>query len=266
MSTDPIRKKNIFNENDIQGVLNYHYDFYSRYLKNERDILIWLPNSSQTSIKKYPVIYMHDGQNLFNPSTSFSGFDWKVDETVDNLSSNNIIEEVIVVGINNTNDRLDEFNLFTEKGKNYASFLINELKPFVDEIYPTKTDRNNTAVIGSSMGGLCSLQLFWKHQNIFSKAACMSSSFWIDDRSIFNFVKDNYLHSQDFKLYIDCGDAEKELIEDTKRMNRILKKLKTVDDANYLWHIEKGAVHSEVDWAKRFDIPLKFLFGKNNII
>lgn len=247
---------------EIVGVLDYNYDFYSRYLKNERDILVWLPNSSQTTDKKYPVLYMHDGQNLFNPSTSFSGFDWRVDETITELSSKKIAEEIIVVGINNTADRLDEYNFFTDKGKNYGLFIKNELMPFIEENYPVLTGSNNTGIMGSSMGGLCSFQLFWNYPQLFGKAGCLSSSFFIDDRKIFEMIKEIDRPKTDFKIYIDCGDAEKQLIGDTVEMIKKLKKMEIKNGFELKSHIQKGGVHSEFDWANRLHIPLSFLFSK----
>ncbi|MBL1212146.1 MAG: esterase family protein [Ignavibacteriae bacterium] len=248
------------NQNEIVGILEYHYDFYSRYLKNERDILVWLPHSSQTTSKKYPVLYMHDGQNLFNPSTSFSGFDWKVDETISDLSSKNLAEELIVVGINNTPDRLNEYNFFTDKGKNYSLFIKNELMPFIEERYPVKTGSNNTGIMGSSMGGLCSFQLFWNYPQIFGKAACLSSSFWIDEKKVFEMIKQQGKPKSGFKLYLDCGDEEKELIDDNLEMIKKLKDMGIKNSDELMYHIQKGGTHSEYDWARRLHIPISFLF------
>jgi predicted alpha/beta superfamily hydrolase len=113
------------------------------------------------------------------------------------------------------------------------------------------------------MGGLCSLQLFWKHQNIFGKTACLSNSFWVDDKSVFKMVREIKLVSNKFRLYLDCGDAEKEIIADNKKMNTLLRKIEKINDDNYCWNIEKGAAHSEIDWAKRLYKPLTFLFNCN---
>ena len=251
----------IQNNDLIVGYYDHIHDFYSINTKNERDIIVWLPPSYSSSSKKYPVIYMHDGQNLFNPSTSFSGYDWKVDETISHLISKKLIQETIVVGIYNTKERLKEYNLFHSQGSKYASFLIHELKPYIDENYRTLADGNHTAVIGSSMGGLCSFQLLMKFPKVFGKAACMSNSFWIDDRAIFDFIQTHEVPDYN-KLYIDCGLKEKELIDDNAKMCSIMKEYSNDSDKFCCYFSEEGR-HNEFDWAQRLHIPLKFLFGTN---
>ncbi|MBU2494509.1 MAG: alpha/beta hydrolase [Bacteroidetes bacterium] len=249
-----------FGNDDIIGQVEYIHEFYSYNLKNERDIIVWLPPSYSSSTKRYPVLYMHDGQNLFNPQTSFIGYDWKVDETITRLLNKNEIEEIIVVGIYNTRDRLEEYNYFTDKGKSYAQFIIQELKSHIDENYRTKHSADNTAVMGSSLGGLISFQLMWNIPAVFGKAGCLSNSFWIDNKAVFPMVKNSPKIIKKIKLYMDCGDCETELIEDNKNMYKLLTEIGYNDSLK--WHIEKGGIHSEVDWAKRLHIPLKFLFGK----
>ena len=254
---------NTIQDNDsIIGYYDHIHDFYSTYTKNERDIIVWLPPSYNSGIKKYPVLYMHDGQNLFNPSTSFSGYDWKVDETITQLISRKIIHETIVVGIYNTKDRLKEYNLFNRRGIKYAQFLINELKPYIDENYRTLKKQDNTAVMGSSMGGLCSFQLLMNFPGVFGKAACMSNSFWIDDREIFKFIEEHKI-PEFSKLYIDCGLKESELIDDNLKMCSIISSFSGDTGKFYCYFSEEGK-HNEYDWAQRLHIPLKFLFGINN--
>ena len=249
-----------FNSDEIIGQVEYIHEFYSSKLKNERDIIIWLPPSYSTSHKRYPVIYMQDGQNLFNPQTSFIGYDWKVDETLTKLLLNNEIEEVIIVGIYNTKDRLEEYNYFTSKGKNYAQFIIQELKPHIDDNFRTKHIAQDTAIMGSSLGGLFSFQLVWNLPEVFGKAGCLSNSFWIDNKAVFPMVENDLRKNKEIKLYLDCGNCETELIDDNTRMFNLLDEIGYKE--NLKWHVEEGAVHSEVDWAKRLHIPLKFLFGK----
>lgn len=258
----------IFRENkpqagqeDVVGHIEFHHEFYSINLKNERDIIVWLPPSYQSSNKNFPVIYVHDGQNLFSPHTSYIGYDWQVDEVLTDLIEKGIVEEIIVVGIYNNKDRLDEYNFCTAKGKKYAQFIIRELKPFIDQNYKTKSDMMNTAVMGSSMGGLISFQMAWQYPNIFGKAACLSNSFWASNRKIFETVaNDNRDHSIQ-KIYLDCGCDEKQLIRDNKEMCLLLRKKGFVNKKNLFCNFVKGGKHSEIDWSKRIDIPLKFLFG-----
>ncbi|MFA7288535.1 MAG: alpha/beta hydrolase-fold protein [Melioribacteraceae bacterium] len=250
------------NFSDIVGSLKYHHEFYSSHLKNERDILVWLPPSYESNPKKYPVIYMHDGQNLFDPRTSYSGVDWAVDKTVTKLVLDKKIEEVIVVGIYNSKNRIDEYNLYSPQGIKYASFLISELKRFIDETYRTKQDSRNTCTIGSSMGGLFSYQLIMNFPNVFGKAACLSNSFWIDRNRIFSEPKGKNLDV--IKIYLDCGTGEKELIFDNMKAALILRNEGMQCGKNLLYHFEKEAEHSESYWAKRLHRPLTFLFGTSN--
>lgn len=266
MKMENKEQKNKFiseNRDEILGRFEMLNDFYSIHLKNERDIIVWLPPSYTESNSYYPVLYMHDGQNLFNPRTSFIGYDWKVDETATWLFEKREAAEFIVVGIYNTNDRLDEYNFNTAKGKLYARFLTEQLKPFIDENYRTKKTKADTAVMGSSMGGLISFQLAWNFPAVFGKAACMSNSFWVDDKKIFESVTQNSPQSRELKIYIDCGLAEKEIIKDNKKMCRLLRAAGFRTNKNLMCNFVKGARHSEYDWAARLEIPLKFLFGKD---
>ncbi|MBK8945186.1 MAG: alpha/beta hydrolase [Ignavibacteriae bacterium] len=256
----------IINSDEIIGEIEYIHEFYSVHLKNERDIIIWLPPSYHSSIKKYPVLYIQDGQNLFDPKTSYIGYDWKVDEVLTKLIHHKLIEEIIVVGIYNHKDRLEEYNYFTEKGKKYASFLIKELKSFIDENYRTIPLSSKTAIMGSSLGGLISFQLFWNFPKIFGKAACLSNSFWIDNGEVFNMVKNISTNINDkTKLYIDCGSEEKELVGDFIKMSEFLIENNFNDPSKIKIYLDEGSKHTESDWAKRLHIPLQFLFGKTTI-
>jgi len=260
---DYIQTNLIVNSNEIIGDIEYLHEYYSTHLKNERDIIIWLPPSYHNSDKDYQVLYMQDGQNLFNPFTSFTGYDWKVDEITTGLINSQQIDETIVVGICNTNDRLNEYNFFTETGKKYARFILRELKPFIDEKYRTVSKASGTAIMGSSLGGLISFQLFWNFPKVFGKAACLSNSFWVDDGEVFKMVNEvNDLITNKNKLYIDCGTEEKELIGDFRKMVKILNDKEFTEKKNFHYYLDDGSYHTESDWAKRLHIPLKFLFGK----
>jgi len=254
--------KGIHHDDEIRGTVRYHYEFYSRFLKNERDIIVWLPYSYKNDSRKYPVLYMQDGQNLFNPRTAFLGYDWKVDETMAALIELKKIQEVIVVGIYNSRDRMDEYNWFSDKGKSYASFIIRELKPFIDDHYHTYPDSKNTAIMGSSLGGLISFQLAWNYPGIFGKAGCLSNSFWVDECEVFRMIKYDPVKLKDIRLYLDCGTEERQLINDNTKMYRYLKKIGYTTGENLYWHVEEGGKHTEYDWARRLHLPLKFLFGR----
>ncbi|MEO8399972.1 MAG: alpha/beta hydrolase-fold protein, partial [Ignavibacteriaceae bacterium] len=185
----------------IVGTVKYHKKFKSTFLQNERDIIVWLPPSYNTELeKKYPVLYMHDGQNIMDPKTSFAGVDWRADETATKLIKEHKLNEIIIVGIYNTPDRLEEYS-DSKKGENYIKFLIEELKPFIDSNYRTKIDKENTAVMGSSMGGLISFLIVWKYPDVISKAASLSTSFYYDNEKAIEMVKNENVQ-KNIKVYI----------------------------------------------------------------
>ena len=170
------------------------------------DFFVWLPAGYEANpSKSYPVLYMHDGQNLIDPKVSFAGRDWQVDETLTKLIKEYKIKEIIVVGIYNTSERLEEYS-DTEKGEKYRKFITEDLKPFVDSKYRIISDNKNTAIIGSSMGGLVSFLIAWKHPEIFSMAGCMSSSFYYNDEKVFKMIDEYKGEKKHIKFYIDHGE------------------------------------------------------------
>jgi predicted alpha/beta superfamily hydrolase len=243
----------------IIGKVKYHKKFYSNHLRNKRDIIIWLPQGyDEDRQKSYPVLYMHDGQNLMNPKTSYAGMDWRVDETLTGLIKQDKIEKVIVVGIYNTPDRLEEYS-DSEKGIRYIRFIIDELKPFIDSTYRTLSDRKNTAVIGSSMGGLVSFLMVWNHPEVFSKAGCLSSSFYYHADKVIEMVKKYSGHKKNIKIYIDHG--EDGLVKSQKMFSALTANGFIIGtDIDYYY--APGAEHNENAWAERLERPLLFLFKK----
>ena len=254
-----IQLKKIIGKDTVVGKVRFHRKFYSEFLKNERDIFIWLPPSyNRFKDRKYAVIYMHDGQNLIDPKTSFAGKDWRVDETVTRLIKEGRLKELIVVGIYNTKDRLEEYS-DSEKGNSYLKFLIEELKPFVDKNYRTLSDRENTAIMGSSMGGLISFIAAWKYPDVFSMAGCMSSSFYYDDEKVFKMIETGNNVKPDFKIYVDHGE------DGLPRGQRMFCKLTQMGfvigkDIDYFY--APKAEHHETAWGDRLERPLLFFFGK----
>jgi len=253
------RKKKRTDSEAIIGNVEFHKEIYSRMLDKKLDFFVWLPAGyDDNPSKKYPVIYMHDGQNLIDPKTSFAGKDWQVDETVTKLIGENKIKEIIVAGIYNTNDRLEEYS-DTEKGEKYQKFMIEELKPFVDSKYRTLTDNKNTAILGSSMGGLASFLIAWKHPEVFSMAGCLSSSFYYNDDKVFKMIDEYKGTRQQIKFYIDHG--EDGLIRGQKMFCK-LTKLGYIIGTDLDYFYARGAEHNENEWAKRLERPLIFFFGK----
>jgi predicted alpha/beta superfamily hydrolase len=243
----------------VIGNVEFHREIYSRILDSKRDFFVWLPASYDDNLSKnYPVLYMHDGQNLIDPKTSFAGKDWQVDETVTKLIKEYKMKEIIVVGINNTKDRLEEYS-DTEKGEKYLTFIIEELKTFVDSKYRTLTDPNNTAIMGSSMGGLVSFLAAWKHPEVFSMAGCMSSSFYYNDDKVFKMLDEYDGTKKHIKFYIDHG--EDGLVRGQKMFCKLTQMGYVIGtDLDYFY--ARGAEHNEKEWAKRMERPLIFFFGR----
>lgn len=253
------RRKPGQEKDEIVGKVEYHKDIFSPILNNKRDIVVWLPigyNPQKNQNKKYPVLYMHDGQNIMDPKTAYVGKDWRVDETVMKLIKQKKIKEIIVVGIYNSPDRLDEYS-WTEKGQNYLKFIVRELKPFIDSKYKTLSDKDNTAIMGSSMGGLISFYAAWHYPDVFSMAACLSSSFYFNnDRSIKQ-VEEYTGHKKHIKFYIDHGE------DGSTRGQRMFVELSKKgyvigQDIDYFY--SPGAEHNEREWAARLERPLLFFF------
>ena len=253
------RKKKRTDTKAIIGNVEFHREIYSKILDKKRDFFVWLPPGYNLNpSKSYPVLYMHDGQNLIDPKISYAGKDWQVDETVTRLIKEYKIKEVIVVGIYNTGDRLEEYS-DTEKGEKYLKFLIEELKAFVDSKYKTLPDPNNTAIMGSSMGGLASFLAAWKHPEVFSMAGCMSSSFYFNDDKVFKMLDEYSGPKKHIKFYIDHG--EDGLVRGQKMFCK-LTQMGYIIGTDLDYYFAPGAEHNESEWAKRLERPLLFFFGR----
>jgi predicted alpha/beta superfamily hydrolase len=254
-----VKKKKAPGRVKIVGNVEHLRNFSSINLNNKRDIIVWLPPSYNDDMgKRYPVLYMHDGQNIMNPKTSFKGTDWRVDETLTKLIEEDKIEEVIVVGIYSTPDRLEEYS-DSEKGEKYIKFVIDELKTFIDLRYRTLRDRKNTAVMGSSMGGLVSFLMVWNHPDVFCKAGCLSSSFHYNSDRAIEMVKKHSGKKKRIKVYIDHG--EDGLLKGQKMFSELTAKGYT-DGKDLDYYYAPGAGDDENAWAERLERPLLFLFKK----
>jgi len=245
----------------ITGKVRYYKNFEGRSVL-PRDIIVWLPPSYDSLTDKYyPVLYMQDGQNIFDPSTSSFGIDWQIDETADSLIKSNSIREIIVVGIYNTSNRGNEYRN-TEIGSAYIDFVLEELKTFIDKTYRTIPDKENTAVGGSSGGGLISFIMLWEHSDVFSKAACLSPAFKIEKIDYIAPIR-NYLGSKkNIKIYIDNGGIgmEQKLQPGIDEMLAVLKEKGFVEDSDLLYFKDPTAEHNEYAWAKRVYRFLEFMF------
>lgn len=250
-------------EQTIRGKVEYHRQLFGEGLNHKRDIIVWLPPSYEKNTKKhYSVLYMHDGQNIFDPTTAFTGYDWRVDEVADSLIKFKKMEEIIIVGIYNSPDRLPEYS-DSPLGTAYINFVIDVVKSLVDSTYRTKPGREHTGIIGSSLGGLSSLLFAWKRPDIFGMAGCLSSSFWYDDEKTLKEIKEYSGTKKNIKIYLDCGGREKELVGGYKRMVEILKAKGYKRGKDLEYTLDSKGTHSEYYWAKRVWRPLVFMYGKN---
>lgn len=231
----------------------------------DRDIIIWLPpDYNSADSKRYPVLYMHDGQNIFNPATSTLGFDWRIDEIADSLISIGEVPSFIVVGIYNSGRRFYEYSN-TEEGNRYMDFIVNELKPFIDKHFKTFSDRENTFVGGSSMGGLISFMLGWVYPEVFSKMLCISPAFKIRNVDYVSVIKNYSGQKKNLKIYIDNGGIglESELQAGIDEMLKVLFEKGYKLNEDIIWFKDQKAEHNEIAWSKRAPKFLKFLFDRN---
>ena len=227
--------------------------FYIPQLDRNRRIWLYLPPGYEKSKKKYPVLYMHDGQNIFEAATSYSG-EWGVDEYLDSMSTQRK-KEVIVVGIDNGNfKRMNEYNPWEfqnfgkGEGDEYVDFLVKTLKPFIDKNYRTLKNKSNTFIAGSSMGGLISLYAVLKYPQVYGGAGIFSPAFWtasgIDSAVI---SKSNKINS---KLFFYAGGKEGDsMIPDMKRIEQEIKE-RSKSPVKEL--IDTDAKHNEAAWKKYF--------------
>jgi predicted alpha/beta superfamily hydrolase len=262
-------------EHTLKGDVRLHKGFHSKILSNDRDVIVYLPPGYESSKnKRYSVFYMHDGQNLFDGATSFiPGQEWQVDETAERLIAAGKIEPLIVVGVYNTKDRIDEYTpaadaKYKQGGKAdlYGRMLVEELKPFIDSHYRTKKDAKHTGLGGSSLGGLASLYLTLKYPKVFGRAAVVSPSVWFANKQIVHHIA-ALAKRPTLRLWIDMG---------TKEGRTPAEMQQSLDDARLLrdtlvkkgWRLENdlkyfeaaGAEHNEAAWAARVESILTFLF------
>ncbi len=242
----------------ITGTLKYHRDLAGGSLP-KRDLVVWLPPGyNEKNSKRYPVLYMHDGQNVFDPATSSYGVDWRIDEISDSLIRAKAIEPVIVVGIYNTPDRMEEY-IPGDKGSAYMDFVVNEVKPLIDQTYRTKPDRKHTLVGGSSAGGIMAFMLTWEYPQVFSKAICMSPAFKIQH---IDYVKDVLAYNGKKKklyFYIDNGgiELEERLQPGIDDMLAALRQKGYKENRDFVWVKAPEDKHNEAAWARRMPAALK---------
>ncbi|MBK9449913.1 MAG: histidine kinase [Bacteroidetes bacterium] len=247
----------------VTGELHYHRDVQPVGLA-KRDVVVWLPPGyAENSKRRYPVLYMHDGQNLFDPATSSFGVDWQVDETCDSLMRAGKIPPMIVVGVYNSSDRRAEYSP-GEKGTAYVHFLIHQLKPLIDSVYRTDPRQKSTYTGGSSMGGLISFMLVWEHSDVFSKAICMSPAFQFLQFDYLPTVNQDQGKRRKAVWYIDNGGKGLEITlqPGIDAMRKALVDKGYREGKDFFWVIDPEAEHFESAWAKRMPKALELLLGR----
>ena len=261
------------NEHTLTGEFRTHRNFHSRFLPSDRDVLVYLPPGYETDKKRrYPVLYLHDGQNLFDGATSFiKGAEWRVDETAQALIKARAIEPLIIVGIYNTGrDRIDEYTPSADakykggKADLYGRLLVEELKPFIDSEYRTLPKAKNTGLGGSSLGGLVSLHLALKYPKVFGRVAVVSPSVWWDKKMIVREVSALKKRSG-LRIWLDTGTKEGgDEAEENKNNGRQLRDALVAkgwkEGTNLKYYEAEGAEHNERAWAERVEPMLRFLF------
>ncbi len=246
------------------GTLELLPDVMSPQLRNERDLLVYLPASHGADDRRFPVLYMHDGQNLFDPATSFAG-EWQVDETMAAASLQGL--EAIVVGVPNMRERrMNEYSPFDGAswgpghGDAYIDFLATTVKPLIDRRFRTLPDRRHTGVAGSSMGGLISLYAFFARPDAFGFTAVMSPSLWLNDEAIFPVIE-----AAPFvpgRIYLDVGHLEGERhLENARRLRELLDRKGYQEGVDLRSIEDESGHHNEAAWARRFRAALPVLFG-----
>lgn len=239
----------------------HSFELWSPQLRNRRGVDVYLPDSYANARRRYPVVYMQDGQNLSDPAIAFGGQTWRLDDGLPWLAGRGI--EPIVVGLHNTEGRLSEYSPFPDRrhgggdGDKYARFLIDTVKPRIDAAYRTRKDREHTAIAGSSMGALIALYAFFRRPSPFGRAAVLSPSIWFGGGEILRFVE--RARATRGRLYVDVGTGEgAETLKNARMLNRLLRRKGYAKDT--LWYREsEGGQHREADWAWRLPEALEFL-------
>ncbi len=247
-----------------------HEAFRSRFLPDDRDITVFLPPGyNPAGNRRYPVLYLHDGQNLFDSKTSFKkGETWRAGDTATRLIEASRIEPLIVVGIANTGPRrLHEYTPTNDRRRGggdadaYGRLIIEELKPFIDATYRTRVESHSTGIGGSSLGALVSLYLALKHRGVFSRLAALSPSVWWDRRVILGHVRQARPKPR-LRIWIDMGTREgRGHVANARLLKAGLLKAGWVEGDDLHYEEIPGGTHGETAWAERFGRVLEFLYG-----
>ena len=233
-------------------------------LDRSRTVRLYLPPDYNQSKARYPVLYMHDGQNLFDYATSYVG-EWEVDETLNELSKAEGFN-MIVVGIDNGQAlRMNEMTPFENRriekveGDLYMKFIVEVVKPYIDKNYRTLSDRANTGIMGSSMGGLISHYGIYKYPETFGKAGIFSPSYWVNWDAVKSFTRENPL-PKDARLYFCVGEKEGMMVGSMNAMVEFLLE-QNYKKEHINAYVVPGAEHNEAQWQNEFKKAVQWLFN-----
>lgn len=260
-----------------------HFPGFSSQQVLDRQVDVWLPSAyDQDPDTRHPVLYAHDGQNLFQPETAYTGVDWGLCETIPALIKDQTIQAPIVVGIWNTKRRVREYaptrilhgsSAFSLKhtwrrvtrgkplGDLYLRFLIQELKPWIDSHFRTQPDPSATFLMGSSMGGLISLYGLCEYPGVFGGAACLSTHWpFVGDRTL-SYLQETLPEPGTHRIYFDHGTEtlDAQYGEYQQRVNTVFHQKGYRPEKDWMTRVFPGHDHSESAWRKRVHIPLSFL-------
>jgi len=251
--------------------LRFHPGFHSCFLPDDRDVTVYLPPGYDDEPNRhYPVLYLHDGQNLFDPRTSFiPGRTWQVAETADAVIEAGDVEPLIIVGIANTGERrLAEYTPSRDwkmgggEAHKYGDLLAHDLLPFITSNYRVRAGVDSTGLGGSSLGGLVTLYLGLKYAGIYGRLAVMSPSVWWNHKSIVGYVNETAPRlTHHPRIWLDVGDAEgRRTLADADLLARRLKAGGWVSEHDLHYERVPGGTHDETAWSHRVGPMLRFLF------
>ena len=249
--------------------------FHSTILNNDRGLWLYLPPAyDENPLARFPVVYMHDGQNLFNPATAFGGQPWYAQNALNDGADSGAIREAIIVGIENNADRINEYTPTRDAsymagggGNRYLQMLIEEVKPLVDRTYRTLPGPADTVLLGSSLGGLNSAYAGVHLGEVFGQVGAMSPSTWWDDRLLLREAA--LLRSvvtRPRRIYVDSGDSgdSSDDVVNTAALADAMRGAGYRDGIDFRYLVQPGAVHNELYWAQRLPGALAFLLGRRD--
>lgn len=255
--------------------LRKHPGFQSSFLSDPRDLIVYVPPGyDEDPGRRYPVLYLHDGQNLFEGATAFvPGQDWHANDTAEELIRGGAIEPLIIVGIYNTGShRIDEYTPTRDRKQQkggdaglYGQMLTEELKPFIDKTYRTLPDPGNTGLGGSSLGGLVTLYLGLQHPDVFGKLAVLSPSVWWDNRVILKLVRMTGPKPR-LTIWLDIGTGEGgKTVRDARALRDELVRVGWSPGDDLMYAEIPDAGHNEAAWAARVGPFLRYLFPARDL-